>query len=250
MAAWVFIRGLVRERRHWGTFIATFEALVPGSQVHAIDLPGNGMLNQQRSPATIDAMVESCRAQLVASGLHPPYSVLAVSMGAMVAVHWSQKYPAEVARQVLINTSMRPFSRFYQRLRPANYAALASLILTRATARRWEQAIFRMTSNLAAPDVVNQWLSLRAEHPVSLSNALRQLWAAARFRAQAQRPEAPTLVLASQRDALVSVQCSITLVAAWGFPLQLHASAGHDLALDDGAWVARQVAQWLPTSHD
>jgi len=250
MPAWVFIRGLVRERRHWGAFIATYEALVPGSQVHAIDLPGNGMLNQQRSPATIDAMVESCRAQLVASGLHPPYSVLAVSMGAMVAVHWSQKYPDEVVRQVLINTSMRPFSRFYRRLRPANYAAIASLILTRASAHRWEQAILQMTSNLAPPDVINQWVSLRLERPVSLPNALRQLWAAARYSAGTRRPHAPTLVLASQRDALVSVQCSISLAAAWNVPLHIHALAGHDLALDDGAWVAKQVAQWLQTSHD
>ncbi len=250
MAAWVFLRGLVRERRHWGEFIATFEALVPGAHVLSIDLPGNGKLNQQRSPATIDAMVESCRAQLVAGGLHPPYSVLTVSMGAMVAVHWSQKYPDELARQVLINTSMRPFSRFYQRLRPANYAGLALLILTRATARRWEQAILRMTSNLAPPEVVNQWVSLREERPVSLPNALRQLWAAARFRAAAQRPKAPTLVLASQRDALVSVQCSITLAAAWHVPLHIHVAAGHDLALDDGTWVAKQVAQWLQASHD
>jgi hypothetical protein len=35
---------------------------------------------------------------------------------------------------------------------------------------------------------------------------------------------------------------------AWGAPLRLHTQAGHDLPLDDGAWVARAVGEWL--SHE
>ena len=250
MATWIFVRGLVRERRHWGGFVSTFEDAVPGSQVVAIDLPGNGLLNWQRSPIAVGAMVESCRSQLVAKGLSPPFSILAVSMGAMVAAHWSQQYPHEVERQVLINTSMRPFSRFYRRLRPTNYFALAWLILSRAGAHRWEQAVVRFTSNCAHPGVVEYWQSLRETHPVSLPNALRQLFAAARYRAASRRPQALTLLLASERDALVSVHCSRALAAAWHIPLITHATAGHDLPLDDGAWVAQQVADWLQPSHN
>jgi pimeloyl-ACP methyl ester carboxylesterase len=39
----------------------------------------------------------------------------------MVAVEWASRYPQEIARCVLINTSMRPYSRFHQRLRWQNY---------------------------------------------------------------------------------------------------------------------------------
>jgi pimeloyl-ACP methyl ester carboxylesterase len=248
MATWVFIRGLVRERRHWGAFVATFEAMVPQSHVVAIDLPGNGQLHLQRSPGSVDAMVASCRRQLAAQGLHPPFSLLAVSMGGMVAAHWSQHYPQEVDRQVLINTSMRPFSRFYERLRPGNYRALVWLILIRASADRWEQEILRLTSNFPHPEVLRHWQAWRKSQPVAWSNAMRQLWAAARYRTGAQPPVAATLVLASEMDALVSVNCSRALAAAWNVPLITHATAGHDLSLDDGAWVAEQVANWLQSA--
>jgi pimeloyl-ACP methyl ester carboxylesterase len=57
--------------------------------------------------------------------------------------------------------------------------------------------------------------------------------------------QTPTLLLASEQDQLVNVQCSRTLARHWGCSLQLHPRAGHDLPLDDAAWVADQVRQWL-----
>jgi hypothetical protein len=41
------------------------------------------------------------------------------------------------------------------------------------------------------------------------------------------------------------VRCSIALAQAWHVPIALHESAGHDLALDDGTWLAARVAEWL-----
>jgi pimeloyl-ACP methyl ester carboxylesterase len=76
-------------------------------------------------------------------------------------------------------------------------------------------------------------------------NALRQLWAAARFAAPSAVPAIPTLLLASAQDALVSVQCSRAIAQAWGVPLHEHPLAGHDLSLDDPRWVAQQVQAWL-----
>ena len=42
-------------------------------------------------------------------------------LGAMVAAEWARVAPEELAGCVLINSSMRPFSKLQQRLRPANY---------------------------------------------------------------------------------------------------------------------------------
>ena len=72
-----------------------------------------------------------------------------------------------------------------------------------------------------------------------------QLVAAARFHALPAPPAAPTLILASRKDRLVSVECSKSLAGQWQCPLRLHASAGHDLPLDDGPWVATQVRDWM-----
>ena len=244
---WVFLRGLARESGHWANFLAAFQQALPDSFVITLDLPGNGHLNQQRSPLSIQGMVAHCRAELTLRDLKPPYQLLAISLGGMVSVAWAQTYPHEIAAQVLINTSMRPFNPFYQRLRPANYQRLLKLLLGRASPETWERTILEITSNRSIADVLPQWLALRQTHPVSSANVLRQLIAAARFSASQQAPKVPTLVLASIEDHLVAVACSQNLAQRWTCPLRLHPSAGHDLTLDDGPWVALQVSHWFPS---
>lgn len=244
MNTWIFLRGLTRESRHWGVFIEQFQNALPGCEVIALDLPGNGRLHQQCSPLRVQDMVAHCRAQLALRAIEPPYHVLAMSLGAMVAVAWGHAHPHELAANVLINTSMRPFSPFYQRLRPANYGALLKLALAGATAEVWERTVLRLTSNRVDESVLPHWLALRRESPVSRSNALRQLIAAARFRAPLVQPLAPTLVLASEQDHLVNVECSRALTRHWRCDLRVHPGAGHDLPLDDGPWVAAQVRDW------
>ncbi len=242
---WIFLRGLTRESRHWGDFVGQFQAALPDATVVLLDLAGNGLQNHRPSPSRVEDMVEDCRAQLAQRRIAPPYRVLAMSLGAMVSVAWAQSYPHELARQVLINTSLRPFSPFYQRLQPANYATLLRLLLTNASDEAWESAILRMTSNGSSTAMLPLWLQLRQQHPVARANALRQLLAAVRFQAPAGQPTVPTLLLASAQDHLVRAACSQALARHWGCPLLLHPSAGHDLPLDDGPWVAAQVRHWL-----
>ncbi|WP_367848055.1 alpha/beta fold hydrolase [Rhodoferax sp. WC2427] len=248
MSTWIFLRGLVRESGHWGAFIPQFENALPGCEVVALDLPGNGSLYPHASPTRVQDMVAHCRAELDRRWLPPPYHLLGMSLGAMVAVAWSAAHPDEVAAQVLINTSLRPFSPFYQRLRPRNYGLLLRLVLTGASPEDWERGILRITSNGGHDAVLPQWQALRAQHPVTRTNALRQLLAAARYRAPAALAT-PTLLLASAQDQLVSVACSRALARQWQCRLQVHPTAGHDLPLDDGDWVARQIAMAYTLSN-
>lgn len=249
MQTWILLRGLTRESRHWGDFVGQFQQALPDTQIIALDLPGNGRLNQQRSPLQIQDMVAHCRTQLASLNIAAPYNILAMSMGAMVSVAWSDVYPQEVAAQVLINTSMRPFSPFYHRLLPTNYALLLKLSLMGATPEAWERAVLQLTSNRALEDhdddILPYWLALRQKNPVSRSNAVRQLIASARFHAPLVKPPVPTLLLASEQDHFVSVNCSKTLANHWQCGLRVHTTAGHDLSLDDGPWVAEQVRAWL-----
>nr|WP_315428626.1 alpha/beta hydrolase [uncultured Albidiferax sp.] len=244
MTTWILLRGLTRETGHWGGFVEQFQAAQPGHRVVALDLPGNGSLHRQRSPARVDAMVAHCRAELARRQIVGPVHILAMSLGAMVAVAWSVAFPQEVAAQVLLNTSLRPFSPFYQRLRPQNYALLLRLALWGGSPALWERSILRITSNGAHDAVLPQWLALRAQHPVGRANAVRQLLAAARYRAPLAAPQTPTLLLASVQDRLVSVACSYALARHWQCALQVHPTAGHDLPLDDGAWAVAQVDVW------
>ncbi|HJV94868.1 MAG TPA: alpha/beta hydrolase [Albitalea sp.] len=245
MSTWVLLRGLTRESRHWGGFAATLREQLPNANVVTLDLPGNGRLNAMRSLRSVEEMAAFCRAELRHRALPPPYHLLAMSLGAMVAVAWAQRHPQELAGCVLINTSLRPFSPFTQRLRPASVATLVKLMLFERDDRQWEEAILRLTTRHAGDGVIDEWLALRRERPVSRANALRQLWAAARFSALPAAPAPPLLVLASAKDALVDPRCSRRLASRWGAALAEHASAGHDLPLDDGPWVAQQVRDWL-----
>lgn len=244
MSAWVLLRGLTREAGHWGGFVEQLAAGLPGARILTPDLPGNGVLHAETSPARVEAMVESCRRQVAGQAVAGPVNVLAMSLGAMVAVAWAAARPQELAGCVLINTSLRPFSPFHHRLRPSSYPALLG-VLAGGDARRKEAAILRLTSRIADPVVLDDWVRLRRVHPVSSANALRQLLAAARFRAPCRAPRVPMLVLNGAADALVDARCSAALAARWGLPLARHPWAGHDLPLDDGAWVVERIRAWL-----
>jgi pimeloyl-ACP methyl ester carboxylesterase len=252
MTTWVLLRGLTREVGHWGAFPQLLRDRLPGARVLAIDLPGNGRLNRETSPLRIEAMVQQCRTQLRALGVGTPVCLLAMSLGGMVAVDWARRHPGELAACVLVNTSLRPFSPWYRRLRPANYPALLGFLRPWLSDRQREQTILRITSRHppAGVDVVGQWVALREARPVSGANALRQLIAATRYRASAQAPAVPLLVLASRCDALVDVRSSHRLARQWQADIVEHPSAGHDLALDDGPWLARAVGAWLASRVD
>ena len=247
MSTWVFLRGLTREARHWGNFPAKFRAEIPDADIVTPDLPGNGQLNHLASPIQVREMVEYCREQLSRRSVAPPYHLLGISLGAMVAVDWASRHPRELLPCVLINTSLRPFSPFYQRLKPRNYLRLLGLATRGGDAEKIERGVFRMTSTLekSPAGVIENWISYRKQFPVTRANALRQLLAAARYRAPITRPAVPLLILAAARDGLVSPQCSQRLASLWDAKLAVHPEAGHDLPLDDGVWVARQAREWL-----
>lgn len=242
---WILLRGLSRDRHHWGAFADDFGRAFPDVPVIALDLPGTGVLHREPSPTTVPAMAECYRSELRARGFAPPYRLLAISMGGMSAVAWASAYPHELRACVLINTSMRPFNPMHWRLRPPAYGKVLKLFVE-SDARASEEIILRMTSNNRdrARAVLDDWTAWRRQHPVSPKNALRQLLAAARFRAPLQPPSARLLLLSSRADRLVDPRCSQGLAQAWDCPLIEHPHAGHDLPLDDGTWLVEQVRRW------
>ncbi len=255
MRTWVLVRGLTRESGHWGAFIASFQARFPKDRVVLLDLPGNGTEHTVASPTSVEAMARHCRAMLAARQVAPPYHVLAMSLGAMVTVAWARMAPQEIAAAVLVNTSLRPFSRFWERLRPRCWRPLLGLAVRRLPPRDQEVVVYALTCNTrpAPPRVIDDWVEIRKRRPVSMRNALRQLWAAARFSAPRDcplRPPAgdstvPVLLLASEDDRLVHIDCSRRLAQAWGAAMQAHPTAGHDLPFDDGPWTAEAVRRWI-----
>lgn len=249
MTTWVLLRGLMREARHWGEFPLQFQNGVDARNVVTLDFPGNGSLHAQDSANTVAGMANHCRAQLTQLGYKPPYRVLALSLGAMVAVEWSRQQPAEIENMVLINTSLAPYNPFYHRLRPANYAALFRFLVSGSVLHR-EKLILHITSTLERSvsqqsAILEQWVSYARECPVTRANISRQLRAAIFYRDAPAKPDVPVLLLAGRNDQLVNVKCSLALAQIWDCAIKIHPTAGHDLPLDDGFWVTQQVTEWL-----
>ena len=244
---WVLLRGLTREARHWGGFAEQLAAYIGQDTATALDLPGNGDFYQQPSPTDVSAMVRFARQQLLAQGLKPPYKLLAMSLGGMVATDWAQSFPDEIGRLVLINTSMRTLSRTSERLRPGNWPQLGLLAARWNDADHAESTIFQLTCNRIAQrdEDLALWRHIRKTAPVSSPNALRQLLAAARFSCASAPPRCPVLVLGSSADRVVNPVCSTQLGRAWQAEHHSHRWAGHDLPHDDGQWVCECIAGWL-----
>ncbi len=251
---WLLLRGMSREAAHWGAFpqqlCDEIRQRDPDARVLMMDLPGNGIRFREASSASVRKTVERLRADLAREGITQPVHLLGMSLGAMVATDWAFLHPEEVCATVLINPSMRPFMDFHRPARPLRFLTLALLSLTRLGVRSREAKVLNMTTRLlpSREAVLNDWVTVQREHPVALRNVVRQWLAALRYKAKLARPVPPVLLLCSQSDELVDWRCSRDMSRAWGAPLRLHTQAGHDLPLDDGAWVARAVGEWL--SHE
>lgn len=243
---WVFLRGLVRQHRHWEDFPGKFLQAFPESDVVLIDLPGNGDMHDHESPNSIAEMVQSVRKQLDAQGVHGPVNVLALSLGAMVGIEWMERYPGDIERAVLINTSLRGMSRFTERLRPENYQEILRNLLFGSLLDR-EKFILDTTTNLYPHKLAlaEKWARYALAQPTTRMNALRQLWAAGTYRAPPARPHEHVLILQSLGDHLVNPVCTTRIADTWRWPLVSHPTAGHDLTLDDGEWVIHQIKNWL-----
>lgn len=244
----LLLRGLVREQRHWGDFIAILQQHFPQTDMITLDIPGNGRLYQQTSPRSIAGMTDALRAQLSSLAVQTPFNLIGISMGGMIAIDWMLRYPNEIASGVLINTSISNYAPFYQRLRWQNYASFFKMVW-QAPAQR-EQTGLALTANLQGNNaqVLENWQRWQQECPVSLKSACNQLLASATFKAH-QKPVQPLLILTATADRLVDCQCSIKLHEVWQTDFAQHSRAGHDLPLDDPWWVSEMIKVWLERRH-
>jgi pimeloyl-ACP methyl ester carboxylesterase len=249
-ARWVFLRGVARESAHWGSFVDTWGAALPSTQVVCPDLAGCGQAAAVDCPATVPGLLEGIRAQLGLTSLRVvdarPLAVFALSLGGMLALEWLARYPGELAGAVLVNTSVGGLSPPWRRLRPRGLWHLARAAAARSAPAR-EAQVYAMVSArpaLAGP-VVASWIEVGEERPIASRTARRHLLAAARYRRRVLRAPAPVLVLASAGDRMVAPSCSRAIAGALGAELREHPTAGHDLPLDEPAWTAGEIAAWI-----
>ena len=243
---WLLLRGLSREAAHWGKFIAQMQTALPNTQITTLDLPGAGRYYSDKSPCTIPEISAIVHRQARLAGLlEKPVTILALSLGGMVAWEWLLNYPQGLHGAVLVNSSFANLSPFYQRLRWQNYGRFAQLLWQTDVYRR-ELAILQLVCNQREFDEIRaaEWSQIQTERPVSLKNSLRQIYAAVNYKPGTDRPRQPILLINSRGDRLVAPACSEAIQKKWDMELYTHPWAGHDLCLDDGAWLANRLKDW------
>jgi len=249
MTTWILLRGLTREAAHWGGFVDQLAAAVPGAEPVTIDMPGTGSRRGVASPWRLGAVTDACREHWRSRGRKGRVALVGLSLGAMAVADWAQRFPDEVDRAVLINASMRGFGAPWQRLRPGSWWP-SLRVLMGGDARGAERVVLQWTSAYPARhrSVLETWTAVRRTRPVRRIDACRQLVAAARYEAPTTSPHVPTLVAVGAWDRLVDPICSRRLATCWGSSLVVHPTAGHDLPLDAGPWLAERIARWCAES--
>lgn len=243
---WILLRGLVREKGHWGPFLERFQMTFPGDKILPLDLPGAGEYRHLTCPRSMQGVFQFVRGQAVErADADARFRVLAISMGAMVALEWMRQKPEDLESCVLVNTSLKSLSPFYQRLRWQVWQKLLK-VLTIQVPRDRERAIIEMLMNSeeARQKALPIWVKVATDHPVTYPNFVNQLFAAARFQGLSQKPDLPVLLLNSLGDRFTDPSCSEALHEKWGWPIERHPWAGHDLPWDDPSWVLDRIKTW------
>ncbi len=246
---WLLLRGLARESGHWGHFVKQLQIAYPQAKISVLDLPGTGQFHKENSPSDIKSITEITRQHAVDRGLiNKPITILAVSLGGMVAWEWMCTYPNDICGTTLINTSFANLSPFYHRLNWSCYPQFIALISKKDLLAR-ETAILQLVSNNRENDapISAEWAQIQTERPISINNNLRQIRAAASYKPSTTRPNQAILLLSSTEDRLVSSKCSTAIHQHYQLPIQQHPWAGHDLTLDDAQWVIQKLKKW--TTH-
>lgn len=244
---WLLLRGLVREQRHWSNF-PTLLAEGTRSRVLTLDLPGVGTERGRESPTSIPGIVDDLRARFLPIRAEDdrPWALFAPSLGGMVTLDWADRYPGDFVHVAVCNTSTRDLGSLFQRFSPEALRTVLALLWANVFAPDPVARERRTLALVSNTDVGRGHAEAFAEYvrtaPAGPGVLVRQLLAGARYRAPAELA-VPITVLCSEGDRLCSPAISRALATRLRAPLLVHPTGGHDLPLDDAAWVVRVLSE-------
>lgn len=245
---WLLLRGLVRERRHWGSFPERL-AESTKSPVLCLDLPGVGTERDRPSPASIAGIVADLRARFLPLRGDGQWAIFAPSLGGMIAMAWADSHPTDFVHLAVCNTSTKDLGGIFQRFSPEALrtvlAALPGALLGAAPEAREARTLGLVSNTPHGRAQAAVFAGYAREAPIGVDVLVRQLWAASRTNAPASL-SIPVTVMCSDGDRLCSPAISRALAARLRAALHVHPDAGHDLPLDDPDWVIARLVEIAP----
>ncbi|WP_144392793.1 alpha/beta fold hydrolase [Pleionea sediminis] len=235
----ILLRGLGRDQLHWTPLLNEIKAVFPDSTIETPDLPGAGILHRKPSPTALADYIPLLSQQLSRS--EEPAVIVGLSLGGMLALTWAALEPETFSHVVAINSSCN-LTPFYKRLLAYKAINHPGAIFRPSIAAK-ERAVYRMTCNTRPVDetIIRRWVEIQLLHPVTITNQIKQIWAALKF-SPPPRALLPELsIIYSEGDRLVNPDCSRDLIKFYNSDSYVHPWAGHDLPQDDPKWLAMQL---------
>lgn len=244
---WLLLRGLTREKSHWGSFLPLLKKNFPGSQVFCLDLPGVGTENNRPSPLSIAGITDDVRGRwrkTFSKSKIGDWVCVGHSLGGMIALDWQERYSKDFVGAVLMNTSSRGVAPPWKRVNFGAITEFARIALSKDLESH-EQRVLSLTSNLQSKNkkLLAEWVEFAKARPLYPMTSVRQIGAAALFKARVPS-RVPLLFLYSKADRLAHYSCSQQMAKLYGMETAEHKKAGHDLALDDPDWVLENLIQF------
>jgi len=238
----LLIRGLSRQQLHWGLFPRYLKEM-GGGRIQFEDLPGFGERRDILSPTTIEEISASIAESVTQQT--SKVNLIGISLGGMVALELARVHPHKINSLVLINSSFKPYAKFYERLKPSAYSSVIQALLN-PRVKESERKILKLSTNFRQDDsgLLEEWINIRTQHPPSRRSTIRQIMAASRYCFNGPKPIENIMMLASRKDKIVNPICTKHAAKAWGISPLIHDAAGHDLALDAPKWLAQEISDW------
>lgn len=159
-----------------------------------------------------------------------------------MAKRWTELYPNDFQKIILINTSFKGINPLFNRLRPNAILNFINIFLTPQIHKR-EEKIIKLVSNTAdkQQDTIKKWIGIQESNPVSRISFINQIKAGLSFTPSNEKIKIPLKVIASAKDRLCSVESSKKIHQIWGGTYIEHEFAGHDIPMDDPEWLIKEI---------
>ncbi len=244
----LLLRGLMRDVRHWGSFLTDLEAVTKVNRAVGLDLPGVGTEEHRIFYPRLKEVVQDVRSRFKRQEqdrLHEDWAILGFSLGGMIALEWANTYPEDFKKIILMNTSSNNTGKLWQRMKPESMLSVVKIFIE-PDARKRETEVIQMVSNLKKSDktLIEEWVGIAKKSSFSRVTAVNQLVAAAQFKLPS-RVQSKTLVLTSRADRMVDYKNSLAIAKRLRADLQVHPSAGHDISVDDPEWCVEKISSWI-----
>lgn len=241
------MRGLARASHHWAGFDKILQEAYPHSKVLALDACGNGNVSTRKSGYKISQYIGPLREEFLnlSRDIQGQWNVFGLSMGGMIALEWLKLFPNDFSTGTIVNSSAANIAGPLSRLQPSGIKHVLKIMAYKDPKKREMQVLKMVSVNSDLhQDLLEEWVELSKKYPTTPDNARRQLIACALFRAP-EKIQNKTLFLVSEKDAMVSPECTKSLAKKYNSILESNPNAGHDISLDDPKWVVEMLKKHI-----